>query len=410
MALPKILLAHPGTQHSHKLAKQLAQRNMLYKFVTGLAIKEKGFLHTAVKMLPSKIKKQLSNRVIADVPSSRLKTFPLAEIKSIAGAKKVTNKEQALFERNETFQQKVPVSFIKHSDVVIGFDTSALTLAKRAKAQDKKFILDVSIAHSASKNQVYKNISANFPSWKFALEEKPVELLVIEQQEYEIADAIVVAGSFTKQTLIDNGVPEQKIQVNPYGIDINKFSAKKDYKHNGTIRFLFVGLIDARKGIPLLMDTIREMDTSKASFTLVGAVDEKATALINAYQLPNVKFAGKVPHAQVNTVFTEHDVFVFPSYFEGFGLVILEAMASGLPVIVTDATAGEDCVEDSKEGFIIKAGDKEGLAKSIHYFIDHPEQVEPIGRAARKRAEQFTWDAYGDRWQAIIEKVLEQKN
>lgn len=402
----KILLAHPGTQHSHQLAKQLFRKNMLYQFITGLVVREKGILHRVLQKMPRAIRSSIQNRVINILPANKIKSYPMAELKFVRSAAKVKSQELNLFKRNEDFQKRIPSRLLKSSDVVVGFDTSSLVLAERTKALDKKFILDVSIAHSVSKNKVYQQIATAFPEWSFTTEQKTDELLEIETQEYAMADAIVVAGSFTKQTLVDNGVEGKKIFINPYGIDISRFKGKKDYGLQKPIRFLFVGLVDARKGIPLLMDTIKNIPKEKASFTLVGHADEKVKELVSAFDLPNVYLKGKIPHKEINHVFQEHDVFVFPSYFEGFGLVILEAMASGLPVIITEATAGKDCVTNGQEGFVIKSGNGQQLEQSINHFIDNPNQIKSMGMAARKKAEQFTWDAYGDRWESIINEVL----
>jgi starch synthase len=406
----KIVIVHPGTQHSTHIAKQLYRKNMLYKLVTGFAISKRSWISKLIQVLPSSLAKPISNRMIAVVPASKLKTYPLTELKFVKKANKASNKEAVWFERNEHFQQKVPSRILQNSDVIIGFDTSSWILEQRAKALNKKFILDVSIAHSVSKNKAYEAIALQFPEWSFALEHKSKHLLDTEQKEYEHADGIIAASLFTKQTLIDNGVDQNKIFINPYGIDSSLFKLKEKFYDKGPVKFIFVGIVDARKGIPLLMDVIKKIPPTAAEFSFVGPVSSKIEAMIQDYQLPNVYVVGKVPHAELATVFGKHDVFVFPSYFEGFGLVILEAMAIGLPVITTTATGGPDCIENGKEGFIINCGDEQALHTSIDFFIKHPNEIERMGIAARKKAEQFSWDAYGDRYSAIINTVCANSN
>ncbi len=119
----------------------------------------------------------------------------------------------------------------------------------------------------------------------------------------------------------------------------------------------------------------------------------------------SVKVFGKIINAQLSEIMKEAHVFVFPSYFEGFGLVILEAMASGLPVITTTATAGTDLIENGKEGFVITPGNEEQLIKHLHFFNSNPNEIAIMGKRARLKAEQYSWKDYGMRWEKIIHKV-----
>jgi starch synthase len=371
---------------------------------------EKSILNRVVAIAPKKIKNAISNRIIANIPQSKLVTYPITEFKFVKKSKQATNKEKIWFERNRLFQERVSAEIISASDAVIGFDTSSWILSERTKLLHKKFILDVSIAHSVSKNNVYTAIAKQYPEWSFALEQKSDVLLKVEQDEYQSADAIVVASSFTRNTLIENGIPIDKIFINPYGIDTTQFKLKTNFYKGGPVKFLFVGLVDARKGVPLLMDIIQQVDPGKASFTFVGPIEDKVTQLFSKQNFPNVHLAGKVPHKNLVSIFEEHDVFVFPSYFEGFGLVILEAMATGLPVITTVATAGPDCIDNGEEGFVIQCGDKDALKTSVEYFMQQPNEIERMGTAARKKAEQFSWNAYGDRYEEIINTVCSNSN
>ena len=95
------------------------------------------------------------------------------------------------------------------------------------------------------------------------------------------------------------------------------------------------------------------------------------------------------------------DVFVFPSHFEGFGLVILEAMASGLPIIATEATAAPDILDDST-GRIVQTGDVDELVETLRWFSANRHKLSTMKAAARERAEGCTWEAYR---QAVADAV-----
>jgi glycosyltransferase involved in cell wall biosynthesis len=101
------------------------------------------------------------------------------------------------------------------------------------------------------------------------------------------------------------------------------------------------------------------------------------------------------------------DVLVFPSLFEGFGLVILEAMAAGLPVIASRNTGGPDVIEEGKEGFIVPAGDAEALRQKMDWCERNSEKVAEMGRAAHQKAMGFTWEKYGEKYSQLLLEILD---
>jgi len=103
---------------------------------------------------------------------------------------------------------------------------------------------------------------------------------------------------------------------------------------------------------------------------------------------------------------SESEVFVFPSYFEGFALVLLEAMASGLPVITTTATAGPDITTPGEDGWVIEPGKLDALIEAMRFCLENRDRVTEMGANARRTAERFSWDAYGDRWVTILQGVV----
>jgi glycosyltransferase involved in cell wall biosynthesis len=309
--------------------------------------------------------------------------------------------ETVFFRRNESFQRAIPDAWIDAATHVVGFDTSSWLLARRAGEIGRPFFLDQSIGHSRAKERIYAEVRARYSRWSEDMKLKSAELLAVEEAEHAHASRIVAASSFSRRTLMEQGIPEEKITVIPYGVDTAAFRPRvRTTGGKRPLRFLFVGLVNARKGIPLLLEAWHEVAKTGAELWLVGPVTDEARALIP--DLPGIRVLGRRPHRELPQLFAECDVFVFPSFFEGFALVLLEAMACGLPIIATDATAAPDLITEGREGFVLAAGDRDALSARMHWFVDEPDRAAILGEAARRQAERFSWTAYGERWLDLL--------
>jgi glycosyltransferase involved in cell wall biosynthesis len=396
-----VLLAHPGTQYSHQLARQLARHDSLYQFWTGFAVPTDsltGQLFT--DYLPSGLRRKVANRVLRGVPSRSLRTMPLIEWKALKRLRDGEPQQHVFHQRNRAFQQKIPTGSLRKATSVIGFDTSSWLLAERAEDAGKPFFLDQSISHPLANESIMQGVAKRYPAWQAEIETRLPEVLECERREHKLAKKIVVASSFSKRTLIAQGISEDKILINPYGVDLELFHPPAQPRERRPLRFLFLGLISARKGIPLLLEAWAKMNLRDAELWLVGPVSERERALIP--DLPGLKLMGKHAHQELPDLLRKCDVLVFPSYCEGFAMVILEALASGMPVITTEATAGPDLINDNEEGRLIPSGNLDALCEAMQEFAREPDRLESMGRAARRCAERFSWDAYGDRWQQIL--------
>jgi glycosyltransferase involved in cell wall biosynthesis len=398
----KVLLAHPGTQYSRYLAKQLHKNGLLYRFETGIAFGDNGWQKKLIGTLPTAFKNKISNRIIHGVPDNLIRRHALGEIKALRALRNGKKNEAVFLERNSNFQNNILDSTIKGADVVIGFDTSSWILAKRCRQFDKPFILDVSIAHPYEKRTIYDDILKKYPDWAFALEQKDQKMIDLELLEMELAHKIVVASTFSKNSLINQGIAEDKVFVNPYGTDIDFF--KSTEKHNEKVNFVFVGLVDARKGIPVLLDAWGKLPKGNAKLTLIGPINTEAQAIVNQIA-PEIIIKGRVPYDELPGLLADQDVLVFPSYFEGFALVIPECMAAGLTVISTSATCAPDVIDEGVNGFIVPCGDALMLAEKMKIIINDRSKLKRMQTEAVSKAHKFTWEVYGKTWEKIIKQV-----
>jgi glycosyltransferase involved in cell wall biosynthesis len=240
--------------------------------------------------------------------------------------------------------------------------------------------------------------------WELALPEVDFRRLV---EETAMAQYWIAASNFTKSTLLEAGIPAERIAVIPYGIDSHRFSRNKTIRSNREpLRLLFVGTLGQRKGIKYLVEALNLLAPGKVELTVCGrAVDDLAIfrkSRMPIHVFPSVSSQGLLDAYQAA------DVFVFPSLAEGFAQVLLEAMASGLPVIGTTRTAAPDLIRHGQEGFIIKPGSSTDLAAHIEQFLYRPEILFPMGEAARRRAEYFTWKRFRQGVAQFVGGILQQ--
>ena len=214
-----------------------------------------------------------------------------------------------------------------------------------------------------------------------------------KDQELALADVIFVASSFTKKTLEEYSGNLAEIKVIPYGFPIVK--QKKEYLPltNRKLKVLFIGGLSQRKGLSYLFEAVEGMQ-NKVDLTIVGHKVVANCDILNL-ALERHKWIPSLSHDQVLACMRENDVFVFPSLFEGFGLVITEAMSQGVPVITTDRTAGPDVIEDGVNGWIVPAGSSEAINNVLNKILEKPELLKQFGIAAQTKAQTRPWSVYG---------------
>lgn len=238
--------------------------------------------------------------------------------------------------------------------------------------------------------------------WELALPEHDFARLV---EEPLMAEHCLVASSFTKQTLVENGVPAQNVHVIPYGIDLERFSAKRKVRTANTpLQVLFVGRLVQRKGIKYLMEALQFLPLGSVELTIVGRPVDDLSWLRNSGV--SFRLHESVGSAQLLAAYQQADVFVFPSLAEGFGHVLLEAMACGVPIISTTRTAAPDLIRDGQEGFVVAPADSAQLARAIAQLVQHPDRLPAMSEAARARAQLFNWSRFRKQLIQVVSGIL----
>ncbi len=162
---------------------------------------------------------------------------------------------------------------------------------------------------------------------------------------------------------------------------------------SGPLRVLFAGSLGQRKGLSYLLDAVRRLGPARVELTLLGDKTVEGCAPLDAAVRAH-RWIPTLPHAEVLAEMARQDVLVFPSLFEGFGLVILEAMSRGLPVIATAHTAGPDVIDDGVDGFLVPIRSAEAIAEKLELLLARPALLTAMKHAARRKAATLGWEAY----------------
>ncbi len=407
---PRVCVFHPGTQHSFRLALELKKRDLLSKFATSIFLS--GSMAGKIEKFGAvghRINQKLNRRQCLELDNFVVQ-MPFPELMHLFFSRiGISNKHAWLRWRNRVFGRWVSGHVVKNADIVWGFDTSSLEVFQKAKQTGIKCILDMSIAHPLEGERVLRIHAEKKPAYASDLGEveKSKEEIERRNKEIDLADIIVTASSYTMKTIESTGVPSDKIVINPYGVDLSMFRSDGKNRKLSPVIFLFAGWFSQRKGIYYLLEAW-EKAALPCGFELWLAGGSKDNLQKWGKKLPdNIKILGRLSHVQLAETYNKSHVFVFPSLFEGFGLVILEAMASGLPVITTCNTAGPDLIDPGVNGFLINDGDVDELTKYIQKLANDNSLRAKMGAAARLRAEKYTWSAYGDRCATICHNLYQ---
>ncbi len=211
------------------------------------------------------------------------------------------------------------------------------------------------------------------------------------------ADGIIAASGFTRDGLVKAGVARDKISIVPYGGSHGEAGdtaplPEARWKVQKPLRLLWVGQLTYRKGPHHLFDAVRRFPAELVEVSVVtrSAIDPQL-----AERVPeNVRFYNSVQNTQLREMYRSHHLFVMPSLVEGFGLVYLEAMAEGLPILCTHNTGGPDVMEDGVEGFIVPPGEPNAIALAIERCLTDPHLLPLMSAAAWAAAGTWSWERF----------------
>jgi hypothetical protein len=279
---------------------------------------------------------------------------------------------------------------------VYGYEDTILSTFKQAKQLGLSCLYDLPIGYWRAAHRLLDEERERWPEWTSTLTglKDSEEKLARKDEELQLADRIFVASNFTANTLKEYPGKLAPIEVIPYGFP--EVARDREYlpHKNRPLKLLFVGGLSQRKGIANMFAAVDAIG-SHVELTVVGNKKNDECIPLNK-ALSKHRWIPSLSHDAILKLMREHDVLIFASLFEGFGLVITEAMSQGTPVITTDRTIGPNFIEHGKNGWLVKAGSTQELQDAIQNLLDQRHILADVGRAAMDTAGKRSWDDYGN--------------
>jgi glycosyltransferase involved in cell wall biosynthesis len=222
---------------------------------------------------------------------------------------------------------------------------------------------------------------------------------------YDQMDLIYAPSQSTKDELVAKGIKSDKIRVYPRGIDTHRFNPsnrngfyKKWDCDDRATKLIYVGRVSKEKNLHLLAQAYRQLarTTPDVMLTVVGDGPYLDEMQADTADLPCL-FTGRLEGDDLAAAYASSDVFVFPSTTDTFGNVVLEAQASGIPVIVTDQGGPAENIIAEKTGLVVPGDSTQSILDAMQSLVSDPRRRESMGRAARNYMEDRSFEAAFDK-------------
>ena len=389
-------------------------------FEQSLALQERGWLGTMAVdyycdlssprlkwMREGRVKKYLRKRYHPPINAKQVRTRLLPSIitKVATGrARGLESRNRWVFWHNAQFDRWVASHLPAFGNLAFGYESSSLITFRRARDLGIPRVLYQPIACAETAVALLDEERRRFPQLADTLRYNwfPEEELERRREERQLANSILCASSFTRNSLLAAGVEPEKVFVEPYGVDQTVFAPSKERFPRFSVAW--ASSFTQTKGIGYLLEALAREPVPGIELVLAG-YPYGADAVTSYENRIRVRRLGHISRPEIGTMMGQCHVHVFPTLVEGFGRNIIEAMASGLPVVTTSHCAGPDLIEDGVTGFIVPIRDVDAICERLAWIYDHPQEAIEMGRLARERVASLTQPDYRRRFAERIRSV-----
>lgn len=416
--MKKVIVAHPGKQHSFQTSIALKEGGMLYQYITTLYDKKYSLLYFLKLILRGKALRKALSRKANELDDNDVTLFcSLGGLSLIVLARLNLNRKYYDWLANKVhkvFAKKVIKYALKHNvDAVIMYDSNVYDAFQTLKKRNShiKCVLDTSIAARSYMKRIYMQDIKLYPG--SLLQEEQCLLwnhqnLVRYDREFLDADYFLVGSDFVKQSILPLVKNTSNIFIIPYGVNLRQFKNVYRNFEERPLQLLFVGGISRRKGIHHLLNVVSRYSEKEVFLNLVGSYNPNDLLYKEYHAKSNICFRGFVTRDQIAQIYSLSHLFVLPSLAEGMAMVGLEALASGLPILCTYNTGLSSIVKDGYNGFCIPVSDENALQSKIDWFLSHKKEMCLMSVNAEKSADGYTWENYRKKVVQILRMILDQ--
>lgn len=416
----KVLLAHPGKQHSFETVEALKNAGVFYKYVTTVYDKKNSITHIFKNFLRGKNLNKANTR---NCPY--LNDDDVIQVYEWWGllvllVSKVPFLSKLYFHLNlalsNHFADKVAKIAIQDDvDAVIVYDgisRKGLEYIKK-HAPKIKTIMDVSISmRPFMKTNFEKDMDIyhhkGFYKEEAYLWKHKYEKVILNELKY--VDFFFAPSKVVRRSLEFCGIDKNNISIVPYGVDINKFEfIPKVYNHNAPLKLIYVGQISYRKGLHHLLNVVKKYGKNEVVLSLAGAYSGDNEIYKMYKDNRNIHFLGFVTRDMLAQEYQKADIFVFPTLGEGYGMVVLEALSTGTPVLISNLAGGDDAIDNYQNGIVYEALSEDALKDKIDWFLYNREMIPEMSKKARMSVSNYTWDEYHKKYAKELLKILKNE-
>jgi glycosyltransferase involved in cell wall biosynthesis len=380
----KITISVLGRFHLFYLAKQLQDHNFLGRLITSYPKFEAARYGVDRQNIVSLLIHEIHNRAWRKINKFTAPIF---------------NPQYMIF---ELFDRQASRHLAPPCDIFVGLSGASLYSLQRARRLGIRTVLERGSSHMLYQRAILTEEYARFGLRKTVVHPQVVER---ELREYQEADFISIPSKFVRETFLAHGIPAEKLIQIPYGVDLTNFHPLPP--GDRIFRIIYCGGLNIRKGIPYLLQAFSELRLKNAELWLIGSLTEEIKPILRRFASPAIIHQGPFPENLLHQYYSQGSVFCLASIEDGFGMVLIQAMACGLPVICTTNTGGGDIVREGQDGFIVPIRDVNALKEKILYFYEHPDACIAMGESARTRVQAgFSWSDYGHKMISAYQKIL----
>lgn len=404
LKLQKVLLVHPGKQHSFQTAKALKDAGILYKYITTVYDKKNSFTRLGKIFLNKKNLKKANSR-----HNDFLNDCDVVQFYELLGLFVIFLSKFPLLKPiylkvnlmlSNLFAYRAAKYAIRNRvDAIIVYDglsKKGLEYIKK-NAPETITIMDVSISARPFMKECFKKDIKLFESGLYN-EEKHLwknKTIKVITNEFKYTDYFFAPSNVVVKSLEFCGIPENKIIKVPYGVNVNDFRfTPKIVKEDLPLRLIFVGQVLYRKGIHHLLNVVSRFSTNELTLKIAGTFNHHDPLIKKFHNMKNIDFLGFTTKDILAKEYQNSDIFILPSLGEGQAMVIFEALATGTPVICTELSGGNDAIINYYNGIVCESSNEDSLYDAIKWFIDNKNNIPKMSENARKTALDYTWDNY----------------